>query len=1072
VFLRNPGVLYREKIEKKEKMKITNISLKFKTSIFVLLTMLCISGLVSYLSLAVESFPSIEQPVVIVSVPYTGVSPEDMETLVANPIEKKIKEITKIKKLSSANLEGFTSITVEFETDIEVDEAVRKVREKVDQARPDLPDDIEEPSVQEINFENIPIMLVSIVGNQSLVRLKKIAEDLQDKFEQIPGVLEVNISGGLEREVKVNLNARRLEYYNLGTKDVTDAIRNENITTPGGSIDGGNLKYSVRIPGEFQSVDEMNTIVVKQVNGQPVYLRDLADIEFGFKEQTSYSRLNSQPSVTLSILKRSGENIIKIAEAVKIILKENSKDFPAQTNYVISNDQSKDIKVMVNDLENNIISGLLLVVLVLYFFMGLRNGILVGIAIPISMLISFIVIQAIGFTLNMMVLFSLILALGMLVDNAIVIVENIYRHHLEGKSLMQAAKDGTGEVGMAVITSTITTVGAFAPLVFWSGIIGEFMSFLPITLIITLSSSLLVGLVFNPVLSSSFLKIEKNLASLPGDRFLKWITPLYESTLKWALNNRASRVVVMVMAGAGFLGMFVIFILFNHGIEFFPDQEPRQAWIKVDMPIGTRLEASDKVVAEVERRIADTPDMKYYIADVGNQTDPNDMTGKSSGTLHKSQVTVELIDKHLRSQNSFKTLKDVGAKLQDIPGAQIDVTKPPDGPPTGAAVEVQLKGEDFEVLDRISAEMQAMIKDVPGLVKLKDNYEKGKPEITIRIDREKAALFGLNTFEIANVVRTAINGTETTKYRVGKDEYDITVRFDKDFRRSYSDILNLSIFYEGKTYPLANFATVELGSGLTRVNHVDRDRVITVNGDAFGRSSAEVLRDVKEKLAGFKMPAGYSFSFAGQDEQEQESIAFLMNAFMIALFLIFFVLVSQFNSLILPIVIMASVVLSFFGVFFGLLVTGYPFGIIMTGIGIISLAGVVVNNAIVLIDYIQKLRERGLAKTDAIIQAGKTRLRPVLLTAITTILGLLPLTIGLNIDFIGMLKLDFHNVIEWGAESSQWWANMGVAVIFGLLFATALTLIIVPVMYHLLTGLADWVSSFKKGEPEGKVQEA
>ncbi|MBE9510410.1 MAG: efflux RND transporter permease subunit [Bacteroidetes bacterium] len=1039
-------------------MKITNISLKFKTSVFVLLTILCISGLVSYAGLAVESFPSIEQPFVIVAVPYTGVSPEDMETLVANPLEKKIKEITKIKKITSASLEGYTNITIEFESDIEVDDAVRKVREKVDQAKPDLPDDIEEPIVQEINFENFPIMLVSIVGNQSLVRLKKIAEDLQDKFEQITGVLEVNISGGLEREVKVNVNARSLEYYNLGAQDVTDAIRNENITTPGGSIDGGDLKYTVRIPGEFDSVEELKTIVVKHVNGQPVYLQDLADIEFGFKEQLSYSRLNSQPSVTISILKRSGENVINISEEVKAILEEDSKHFPTQTSYVISNDQSKDIKVMVNDLENNIISGLLLVILVLYFFMGTRNGILVGIAIPISMVISFIVIEAIGFTLNMMVLFSLILALGMLVDNAIVIVENIYRHHVEGKSLMQAAKDGTAEVGMAVVTSTITTLGVFAPLVFWSGFIGEFMSFLPITLIITLASSLLVGLVFNPTLSSSFLRIEKNLENLPGDRFLKWLTPKYESALNWALHNRVSRVIVMVMVAGGFIIMLIVFIMFNHGIEFFPDLEPRAAWIKVDMPNGTRLQSSDKIVMEIEKRIVDTPDMKHYIADVGNQTDPNDMSGQSAGTVHKSQVTVELIDKHKRSQNSFKTLKDVADKLRDIPGAQIDVTKPPDGPPTGAAVEIQIKGEDFDILDGISAEIQERIRNVDGLVKLKDNYEKGKPEITIRIDREKAALFGLNTFEIANVVRTAINGTEASKFRVGKDEYDITVRFDKDFRSSYSDLLNLSIFYEGRNYPLANFATVELGSGLTRVNHVDRDRVITINGDSFGRSSAEVLREVKAILVDFELPPGYTFAFAGQDEQEQESMDFLANAFMIALFLIFFVLVSQFNSLILPVVIMSSVFLSFFGVFFGLLVTGYPFGIIMTGIGIISLAGVVVNNAIVLIDYIQKLRARGLAKTEAIIQAGKTRFRPVLLTAITTILGLLPLTVGLNIDFIGMLKFDFHNIIEIGAESSQWWANMGVAVIFGLMFATALTLIIVPVMYHLLTGIDEWAS--------------
>jgi multidrug efflux pump subunit AcrB len=1039
-------------------MKITNASLKFKTSVYVLLGIFCLSGFISYSGLPVESFPSIEQPFVIVAVPYTGVSPEDMETLVANPIEKKIKEITKIKQVTSASLEGYTNITVEFEPDIEIDEAVRKVREKVDQAKPELPGDIEEPIVQEFNFENFPIMLVSIVGNQSLVKLKQIAENLQDRFESISGVLEVNISGGLEREVKVNINPRRMQLYDLGTQDIIDAIRNENITTPGGAIDGGSLKFSLRIPGEFEEVTEMDDIVVKHVNGLPVYLRDLADIRFGFKDQISYSRLNDKPTVTLSILKRSGENIIRISDEVKSILEQESKNFPAQTNYVISNDQSKDIKMMVNDLENNIISGLLLVVLVLYFFMGTRNGLLVGLAIPFSMLISFVVISLLGYTLNMMVLFSLILALGMLVDNAIVIVENIYRHHQEGKSLLQAAREGTGEVGMAVITSTITTLGAFAPLVFWDSIIGEFMKFLPITLIITLASSLFVGLVFNPVIASDFLKLDNKMASLPGDRLLQKLIPAYDKTLTWAMKNR---LIVISLAIGSFIVMIGFFIAFNHGIEFFPDQDPRSAWIKIDMANGTRLEASDKIVKTVEERIKDTPDMKYYVSDVGNQNDPNDMSGGgSSGTLHKSQVTVEFVDKYLRGQSSTETLKAVAEDVKNIPGAQIDVTKPPDGPPTGAPVEIQIKGESFEVLDEISGAMQRIIRDVPGLVKLKDNYEKGKPEITIRIDREKAALVGLTTFDIANLIRTAVNGTEASKYRVGKDEYDITVRFDENFRESYSDILDLSVFFEGKHYPLANFVKVELSSGLTRVNHVDRDRVITITGDAFGRSSAEVLREVKEKLKDFKTPDDYTFSFAGQDEQEQESMAFLGNAFLIALFLIFFVLVSQFNSLILPLVIMVSVILSFFGVFFGLLVTFYPFGIIMTGIGIISLAGVVVNNAIVLIDYIQKLRARGMEKTEAIIQAGKTRLRPVLLTAITTILGLLPLTIGLNIDFIGFFKGDFHNLVEWGAESSQWWANMGVAVIFGLLFATALTLVIVPVLYHALTSASERLSEY------------
>jgi len=1030
-------------------MKITNWSLLHKTSVFVLLFIVVIAGFVSYVGLPVESFPQIKQPYVIVSVPYVGVSPSDMETLVANPIEKKLKEISKIKKLTSSSTEGFTSITSEFETDIDIDEAVRKVREKVDQAKPDLPSDLDEPIVQEINFENIPIMRVSIVGKQSLVTLKNIAEDLQDKIEQVPGVLDVKISGGLEREVKINVNPSRLQYYNLGLEDITKAIRNENLTIPGGSMESANLKWTVRVPGEFNSIEEMKNIVVKTINESPIYLRDLAEVEFGFKEPDSYSRLDGQPNVSLSIQKRSGENIIRIADRVKEILNEEEKTLPAQTQFIVLLDLSKEIRSMVNDLENNIIAGLILVVLVLYFFMGTRNGLLVGIAIPLSMLLSFIVISFLGYTLNMIVLFSLILALGMLVDNAIVIVENIYRHHDEGKGLLKAAGEATSEVGMPVVASTVTTLLVFLPLIFWPGIVGEFMKYLPITLIITLSSSLFVALVFNPVISSSYLKIDEKLSKLPGDRLLKRLSIYYEISMKWAIQNRIK---TLIIALAGFLVMVGIFIGYNHGIEFFPDTEPTQAFIDIEAAIGTRLETSDKIVTEVERRIKNTKDMEHYVADVGNKSSLFDF-GMESGSSHESRVTIDFEDRHLRSQSSFKTLDEIRENITGIPGARIEVDRPQEGPPTGMAVEIQIKGEDFNVLEEQSNQIQDLIENVPGISRLNDNYEKGRPELRIRIDREKAALFGLNTQEIANTIRTAVNGNQASDYRVGTDEYDITVRFSKDYRKNYSDLLNLTVFYEGAHYPLANFAKVEFTSGLSSVNHVDNERVVTITADAFGRSSAEVLADVKKELRDYQLPPGYSMTFAGQDVEQQKASEFLSRAFLIAILLIFFVLVTEFNSVTLPFVIMISVLLSFFGVFFGLLVTFKPFGIIMTGIGIISLAGVVVNNAIVLIDYIEKLRNWGMEKMDAIIQGGKTRLRPVLLTAITTILGLIPLTAGINIDFIGLFKGDFSKFIQFGVESSQWWSGMGVAVIFGLLFSTALTLIIVPVLYSIMSDL-------------------
>lgn len=1030
-------------------MKLTNLSLSLKTSVFVLLVITVIAGLLSYLNLPVESFPQIKQPVVYVATPYVGVAPSDMETLVVNPIEEKLKEISKIKKMTSRATEGYASIWAEFEPDVDIDEAVRKVREKVDQSKPDLPEDLDEPVVQEINFENIPIMLVSITGEQSLVRLKKIAEDLQDEFKEIPGVLDVTLSGGLEREVRVDVNPARLQYYKIGVEDVINGIRGENLTIPGGSMESSALKWTVRVPGEFESVDELKNILINGKKGARAYLKDLADVYFGFKDVESYSRLNGKPSVTLSIQKRSGENIIRIADRVKEILAQDRSRFPANTEFFVLADQSKDIRNMVSDLENNIIAGLLLVVFVLYFFMGARNGLLVGIAIPLSMLISFVVISALGYTLNMIVLFSLILALGMLVDNAIVIVENIYRHHVEGKDLMTAAREGTAEVGMAVTVSTATTLVAFLPMIFWEGIIGEFMKYLPITLIITLTSSLLVGLVFNPVIASSYLRQDEKISRLPGDRFLRWLTVHYEETLRWALAHRAK---LLTLTGAGFVGMMIFYGGFNHGLEFFPDIEPKQIFVEVEAPLGTRLETSDAVMRQVEERIKDTPDMESYVADVGKTSSEFDF-GAGGASSHKSQLTIDLHDRYARTQNSFLTLAGVEEKVKGIPGASIDVTKPASGPPTGKAVEIQIKGNDFAVLSEIADQIKAKIEDVPGLTRLKDDYDKGKPELRIHIDREKAALFGLNTSQIANTIRTAVNGSKASDFRQGTDEYGITVRFSKDFRRSYTDLLNLTVFDDGVHYPLANFASIDLASGLSNVNHVEGDRVVTVTADAVGRSSAEVLAEAKSRLEGFRLPQGYTLSYAGQDEEQQKSADFLMRAFLIAILLIFFLLVTEFNSVTLPFVIMMSVLLSFFGVFFGLLVTFKPFGIIMTGIGVISLAGVVVNNAIVLIDYVQKLRERGLSKAEAIIEGGKTRLRPVLLTAITTILGLIPLTVGINIDFIGLFKGDFSKFIQFGADSSQWWSGMGVVVIFGLLFATALTLIVVPVMYDLLSDL-------------------
>ncbi len=1048
-------------------MKITNFALKHRTSIFVLIFIIAVAGLVAYLNLPLESWPDVTQPVIFVAVPYPGVAPSDMETQVVDPIEDKLQEITKIKRMSSASREGFASLVVEFESDIEVDEALRRVREKVDLAGPELPADAQEPMVEEINFENIPVIVVSLTGDRSLVRLKQLAEDLQDRFEDIPGVLSADISGGLEREVKVSVDPTRLIHYNLGVEDVISTIQMENLTVPGGSMESGALKWAVRVPGEFQSIEDIRNVVVDTAGGRPIYMRDLARVELGFKDQESYSRLNGRPSVTISVKKRSGENIVAITDRVKQILSEQSASFPASIEYEIVADFSEEIHSMVGDLQNNIIAGMLLVILVLYFFLGGRNGLLVGIAIPLSMLISFAVFSLLDYTLNTIVLYSLILALGMLVDNAVVIVENIYRQHQEGKGLIQAAQEATSEVGPAVIASTATTLLAFIPLIFWGGFMGDFMKYLPITLIITLSCSLFVGLVINPVVASSFLRLDEKQGKRIGDRLLKRLSARYERSLHWLLGSGKRRFVFLAVVAAAWVTMLGLFGIFNHGVEFFPDSEPEQIYIEVETPLGTRLDVSDRVVRAIEQRIQGTSDLENYVAEIGTSGSMYDF-GTAGGTPHRSMVTVDLLDMKDRRQSSFLTLDQIARDVRGVPGARIDVTRPQDGPPTGQAVEIQLRGEDFPVLAAVAEDIKRTIADIPGLAKLDDDYEKGKPELRINIDRQKAALQGLTTAQIAGTIRTAINGSEASRYRVGTDEYDIVVRFDRDYRRSYTDLLNLTVFHEGQHLPLANFATVELATGLSTINHVDGERVVTVSADAIGRSSAEVLAETKRRLADYQVPAGTSLSFAGQDTEQQESQDFLIKAFGIAILLIFLLLVTQFNSITLPFVIMITVLLSFFGVFFGLLVTFKPFGIIMTGVGVISLAGIVVNNAIVLVDYTQKLRAAGWDKKEAIVWAGKTRLRPVLLTAITTILGLIPLTTGITIDFIGLFSGNLASFIQFGNESAQWWSGMGVVVIFGLLFATVLTLVVVPVTYYIF---CDLLSNLSSGLRRRKIEE-
>ena len=1027
-------------------MRITDIAIKRYVTVFTLMVVVVFMGANSYMALPRESTPDVKIPFVVVMAPYFGTSPGDMENLVTRKLEQQLKGIADLEEMTSISSEGFSQVVLEFDTDVEMSDALQKVRDAVEMAKPDLPQDVREDlTIQEISSSDWPIMQIVLSSDYDAVELKKVGEDLQEELERIPGVLAVNLSGGVEQEVRIDVDAKRLRFYGLGFIDVSDAIRFENVTIPGGSLPLGTYDYQIRVPGEFKSIDVIPDILINPGVETPVYIRDVAEVSLGLKDRESISRLNGQEAVVLTVTKRSGENIIRIADEIHAKLDALLPGFPEGTQLSVTGDVSVFIRDMVNELENNIISGLILVVLVLFLFLGTRNSLFIAAAIPFSMLISFMVLRALDVTLNMVVLFSLILALGMLVDNAIVIVENIFRFRMRGKSRAEAAREATDQVSGAVIASTLTTICAFGPLIFWPGIMGEFMRYLPITVVVTLIASLIVALVFNPVLCARFMTVPKDGGpkKRPGNRLLEMGLRGYEPILRWALHHRA-----MTLTGMTVL-LFLVFILFgmfNSGVELFPDSEPTYAYVGIEAPSGTRLEVSDVFSNQVEAEVAKLPEMVAFVTEVGGATNQGLTSG--AGSSHLTTVSMEFIKHEERTHNTRTLIEDLRHALAAFTGARLTIDKQEHGPPTGAPVTIEISGDNFALLGELAEQVRERIRDIAGLVDLEDDYDRGRPEILIRPSLEKAARLGIRTMDLASLLRTAIHGEDVSKYRVGEDEYDIVVRLDEPSRRSVEDIEDLTVFYEGEHIPITAFAEVSYEAGLGAIQRIDSQRVVTVTADAAaGYNGNALLAQAQRRLIDFPLPQGYHIDYAGESEDQAEAQAFLSEAFVIVIMLIMLVLITEFTSVTVPFVIIISVALSLIGVLAGLLITRTPFGIIMTGVGVISLAGVVVNNAIVLLDYVIKLRQRGLDKFDALVRAGLTRFRPVCLTAITTVLGLIPLTTGFSVDFKKLLRADFGNALVIGGEMADYWGPMGVAVIWGLVVATFLTLVVVPVMY-------------------------
>jgi CzcA family heavy metal efflux pump len=1011
--------------------------------VLVTLVLIVVAGLYSYMKLPREAAPDIQIPYIFVTTDYEGVAPEDMEKLVTIPLERKLKGLEGVEELTSRSDDGKSTIAIKFLPSIDIDDALQKVRDKVDQAQGDLPSDLEDdPVITEMNFSDMPIIQVVLSGPFSLKRLKVFAEDMEDRFESIPGVLDARIIGGLEREIHVEFDLDRVGAYNVPFTSMLQAVERGNVNMPGGSMDIGDMRYQVRVPEDFRNPAEIDSIVAFVRDGRPVYLRDVASIRDHYKDPTTISRLNGQNAVTLQIVKRSGENIIVINDQVAAIVREMKAFLPPTLTISLTADMAEDIRSMVSDLENNILTGLILVLAVVLFFIGGRSAVFVSVAIPLSMLMTFAMLRVFGITLNMVVLFSLILALGMLVDNGIVIVENIYRHMQEGKGRFQAALDGTSEVAWPVITSTLTTVGAFFPMIFWPGIMGGFMSFLPKTVILALTGSLFVALVVNPVLSARYQTARPPRFASGGGLADSRSKRVYLRLLEWSLDHRA---VVLLVSVVMFFGSAFAFGAFGKGVEFFPDTEPKRAYANIEMPVGTNLDATDRRIRRIEDVASQYDDVRFVIGGTGAATGGS-FGGGGTGT-HLGSVTLDFKPIAERERNSFDIIREVRERLSAmITGAEVRVEKEQDGPPTGDPVSLEIYGDDMTVLASLVERVRSVMREVPGIVDMKDNLVTGKPEIQIRVDKEKTALLGLDTYTVAYTVKAAVNGAKVGVYREGKDEYDIVAKLPEKDRQSVEALRRITVSGpEGEPVPLTTLANVELESGLGVINHKDQKRVVTVSSDVSGRLANDIIRELDGRLKGMDWPRGYSYSFAGEQKEQKKAEEFLTEAFTAAIFLIFMVLVAQFNSMVTPFIVLTSVILSFIGVFLGLLVTGTAFGVIMTGVGVISLAGVVVNNAIVLIDYYEQLVKSGMQTRQALVTAGLTRFRPVLLTAVTTILGLLPMAVGVSFDFFRMELIT-------KSESAQWWGPMAVAVIFGLLVATLLTLVVVPVLCSLQAG--------------------
>lgn len=1096
--------------------KLTNFAVDNRITVYFFTVLLIISGIWAYQSTPKEQFPEVTFPYFMVTTIYPGTSPADMENLVSRPIEKQLKSISGIKDLSSKSLQDVSLIVVEFETNVDQQVASQDVKDAVDKAKADLPNNLlDDPEVTEIDLSEFPILNINLSGDLSLVRIKELAEDLQDEIEGLEEITRVDIVGALNREIQINVDLYKMQAANVSFKTISDAVAMENMTISGGQIEMGKMERTMRIVGEFKDANEIGNIVLRD----GLYLKDVATVVDGFEDREDFSRLNGEDVITLNVIKRSGKNLIEAIDKIKPMLEEFKETAPESLEITATGDQSTMTRNNVSNLFNTMILGFLVVVLVLMFFMGVDNALFVGVAIPLSMLISFIFLPIIGFTMNMVTLMALILVLGIVVDNSIVVVENIYRHYMFTPNLpiAPAVKRGVGEVAIPVFTGTLTTMAPFFPLVFWGGIVGQFMMYIPITIIITLAASMLVAYTMNPVFAVSFMRYRGDkevkvnhkrnvILSLVGavlgaifhliglpivanliiagvllflltryvlmgliEKFQKNVIPRmmngYKNTLRFLLKGNGAFIIVSTTVILLFVTIWLTGA-FGPKVVFFPDsKDPDRVMVYLSMPSGTDVNVTDSVTKVIEDRVMnvlgdDNPDVDYVISNVATNAGMDVFERTTQAKLAK--ITIGFVEYEFRTgPHTIEYVNHFRDALEGIAGAEIIVDVEKRGPPTGKPVNLEISGEDIDKLVAISEDMLSYITDtlkVDGIEELKSDMEVSKPEILVNIDRRKAREMGLSTAYIGSTLRTAIYGSEVSKFREGEDEYPIMVRLDKKYRNDIQALLNQTLMVpQGgnkppKEIPISSVVDVKFESSYGGIIRKDYNRVITLSSNILdGYNANEIVQQLRTDLKNYPIPEGYKWKFTGEQEDQQENASFLALALFLAVGLIFIILVTQFNNITKPLIILVQVLFSIIGVLLGFIIFKIDISIILTGMGIIAVAGIVVKNAIILIDYAdisiaEKPKEAKVR--EKIIEAGRVRLTPVLLTAASTIFGLLPLAIGMNIDFVSFFET-LDPKIYFGGLNASFWGPLAWTIVFGLTFATFLTLVVVPAMYYM-----------------------